>query len=121
MTTVDREEVVVLTEALIDGAISPEEFERLGRWLKDDPAARALYLEHCSVDSLLRWRWQPEIAPVQVGDESVKSGNIISFPILNRFSRVGVIKAAAAVAILLLVGVFLKTGDSDSGRSACSG
>ena len=106
MTTVDREEVVVLTEALIDGAIRPEEFARLEKWLKDDPTARALYLEHHSVDALLRWRWQPEVATVKVFEEVVAPDKIVRFPILNRFSRSGMMKAAAAVAALLLVGVF---------------
>ena len=86
MTTVDREEVVVLTESLIDGAIRSDEFERLEKWLKDDPTARSLYLEHCSVDSLLRWRWQPEVAPVKVSDEVEVAGKIVSLPILNQFS-----------------------------------
>ncbi len=114
MTTVDREEVVVLTEALIDGAITPEEFARLEKWLKDDPTARALYLEHCSVDALLRWRWQAEEAAVKVDVEVGESDKIVSFPILNRFSFAGVMKVAAAVAALLLVGVFLNNRDSDN-------
>lgn len=112
MTTADREEVIVLTESLINGSISWEEFTRLEKWLKDDPRARALYLEHCSVDALLRWRWQAEAVAVKVSDEVESLSKIVRFPVLNRFSFAGVMKVAAAVAALLLVGVFLNNRDS---------
>ncbi len=107
MTTVDREEVVVLTEALIDGSINAGEFARLERWLKEDELARTLYLEHCSVDALLHWRWQSERSPLGVGDAKESEEKVIHFPVLNHFSWAGAMKAAAAVAALLLVGVFL--------------
>lgn len=111
MTTVDREEVVVLTEALIEGSITAEEFTRLERWLKEDPLARALYLEHRSLDSLLSWRWQPESEKVSVSVGGNQPANVFDFPVLKRFSRAGVVKAAAAIAALLLVGVFLGIRD----------
>lgn len=116
MTTVDREEVVVLTEALIEGSITAEEFARLERWLKEDRLARALYLEHRSLDCLLNWRWRPEGEKARVPIGGNKPGNVFDFPILNRFSRAGVMKAAAAIAALLLVGVFL--GIRDRGGAA---
>ncbi len=111
MTTVDREEVVVLTEALIEGSITAEEFARLEQWLKGDPLARDLYLEHRSLDSCLNWRWQPESEKVSVAVGGDRPGNVFDFPVLRHFSRAAVAGAAAVVAALLVAGLFLSIKD----------
>lgn len=117
MTTVDREEVIVLTEALMDKAINPEEFKRLEKWLKDDPTARALYLEHCTVDALLRWRWQPEPLNVNVTDQELMPDKLLRFPQSNSSSIAGILKIAAALAALLLAGVLISQWENGSVES----
>ncbi len=47
---------------IIDGSITPAEFERLEAILLEDPAARAVYHEHMRVHALLYWRWNREKA-----------------------------------------------------------
>lgn len=109
MTTVDREEVVILTEALIDGTISADEFACLEQWLKNDPIARALYLEHSALDASLRWRWQAETAALKVADaDKREEQKVLAFPSWIRAGRVALM--AAAVALLLTMTVFLKEG-----------
>ncbi|MCF6313918.1 MAG: LamG domain-containing protein [Verrucomicrobiales bacterium] len=102
MTTVDREEVIILTEALMDGSIDAEQFAVLEAWLKKDPAARALYLEHCSVDALLRWRWQGEAEQLVV-----PANKVVSFPASRSVIKVA-LAVAAVIALLLSLPMFLK-------------
>ena len=106
MTTVDREEVVVLTESLIDGTISAEEFACLEQWLKTDPTARALYLEHRAVDSSLCWRWQAEGDRTQLISPVKQDENLLSFPAWRTFNKVALAAAAMAVAALMVFSLF---------------
>ncbi|MFK5922317.1 MAG: hypothetical protein QM496_09065 [Verrucomicrobiota bacterium] len=118
MTTVDREEVVVLTEALIDGTISVEEFACLESWLKNDPTARDLYLQHRSLDASLRWRWQSETSALKVsGDQDDETQKVVFFPAWKSVGRVA-LAVAAVVAMLLTAVMFLSDEGGEGGSFA---
>ena len=44
-----------LLAAFIDGETSVEQRRRLGELVAADPAARALYLDHCRMHAALAW------------------------------------------------------------------
>lgn len=55
MNESSRKEVIELFDSGIDGSLTDERKKRLAELLRDDPAARKLYVEHCQMHAMLAW------------------------------------------------------------------
>ena len=62
MSRVDSDsEFSSLLSGLIEGSLTPAQFERLGQILETDAVARAIYRKHVSMHAMLHWRWHQNI------------------------------------------------------------
>jgi len=61
------DELQELFVGLVDGALTPEQHDRLGKVLQDDPAARQCYLLHMAIHGrLLKKRLVPSASLVRL-------------------------------------------------------
>ncbi len=58
-------EFSTLMSNLVEGGLTPSQFDRLAEILEADPAARAVYRDHLSVHAMLYWRWHQQTSANQ--------------------------------------------------------
>jgi hypothetical protein len=111
---VNRDELHALTEAAIEGRLTPEQAARLEHLvLAADPAARRFYAEYARLHAALQWADPPLTRP---------AAEPAALP--RRRDRRGLLAALAALAAAILLGLFvwpreLKTVATLTDTKAC--
>jgi hypothetical protein len=70
-----RQELHRLLSALLDGALAPEQEERLGELLRRHPQARDAYLAYLDLHADLALRGAPDLAPKIAGGSGIEDGD----------------------------------------------
>ncbi len=72
-------EFSTLMSNLVEGGLTPSQFDRLADILESDSAARAVYRDHLSVHAMLYWRWHQQTSENQT--QSSRPETIATSPV----------------------------------------
>ena len=67
-----------LMSNLVEGGLTPSQFDQLAQILEADPAARAVYRDHLSVHAMLYWRWHQQASETHQKSPRDSSSNATS-------------------------------------------
>ena len=67
-----------LMSNLVEGGLTPSQFDQLAQILEADPAARAVYRDHLSVHAMLYWRWHQQASETHQQSPRDSSSNATS-------------------------------------------
>ena len=71
-------EFSALMSNLVEGGLTPSQFDQLAQILEADPAARAVYRDHLSVHAMLYWRWHQQTSEKHQESPRDRSSNTAS-------------------------------------------
>lgn len=109
MTHPERNELLELAEAYIEGTLDPPQMARLDRWLREDAEARRVFVAYTHDHAALYWR---HVSPYQQNIEEVMEDSddcpeVIDFSKKKRDLRSRWTISGLAAAAVLLLGISL--------------